>query len=102
MAKKNKTKFIFWSGLVKVRSYIQLRCFGVTLNGLFLLENQCELKEMCKEKWAIVPSQSEERLTDSYHKRLTEAQPIIRFREQLLFQIFQCSRYTCGFNVTCC
>ncbi len=41
-------------GQVKVRTEIQLRCCGMTLNSPFMLENSpmAELKQFCKEEWA--------------------------------------------------
>ncbi len=38
MAEENH-KLRFWSGQVKVRAWIQLRCCGMTLNSPFMLEN---------------------------------------------------------------
>lgn len=49
------------------KSGIRLRCFGMTLNRLFMMENVAELKQFFKECTKIPPQQCEKR---SYHKCL--------------------------------
>ena len=65
-----KTNWRFWSGLVKVRTWIRLRCCGLTLKAVHARKpsNVAELKQFCKEEWAKIPPQRCERLIASYHK----------------------------------
>ncbi len=93
-----KTKWRLWSGLVKVLTWILLRCCGMTLKRRFMLKpsNVAELQQFCQDEWAKIPPQRCNRLIASYRKRwwqlllLRVAQPVIRFRGQALFHTGPC------------
>ncbi len=93
-----KTKWRLWSGLVKVLTWILLRCCGMTLKRRFMLENpQCGwIQQFCQDEWAKIPPQRCNRLIASYRKRLmavvaAKGGPTsFRFKGQALFHTGPC------------
>ncbi len=62
-----------WSGLVKVLTWILLRCCGMTLKRRVHARkpsNVAELQQFCQDEWATIPPQRCNRLIASYRKRL--------------------------------
>ncbi len=95
--KKNKMKT--WSGLVKVLTWILLRCCGMTLKRRFMLENPPMWLNYNNSAKMSGPKFLHSAVTDSLQVianawwqllLLRVAQPVIRFRGQTLFHTGPC------------
>ncbi len=89
-----KTKWRLWSGLVKVLTWILLRCCGMTLKRRFMLENPPMWLNYNNSAKMSGPKFLHSAVTDSLQViantwwqllLLRVAQPVIRFRGQALF-----------------
>ncbi len=88
-----KTKWRLWSGLVKVLTWILLRCCGMTLKRRFMLENPPMWLNYNNSAKMSGPKFLHSAVTDSLQVianawwqllLLRVAQPVIRFRGQVL------------------
>ncbi len=89
-----KTKWRLWSGLVKVLTWILLRCCGMTLKRRFMLKNPPMWLNYNNSAKMSGPKFLHSAVTDSLQViantwwqllLLRVAQPVIRFRGQALF-----------------
>ncbi len=94
-----KTKWRLWSGLVKVLTWILLRCCGMTLKRRFMLENPPMWLNYNNTAKMSGPKFLHSAVTDSLQVianawlqllLLRVAQPVIRFRGQALFHTGPC------------
>ncbi len=94
-----KTKWRLWSGLVKVLTWILLRCCGMTLKRRFMLENPPMWLNYNNSAKMSGPKFLHSAVTDSLQVianawwqllLLRVAQPVIRFRGQTLFHTGPC------------
>ncbi len=102
-----KTKWRLWSGLVKVLTWILLRCCGMTLKRQFMLENPPMWLNYNNSAKMSGPKFLHSTVTDSLQVianawlqllLLRVAQPIIRFRGQALFHTGPCGFGFCNKN----
>ncbi len=98
MAEGN-TKWRLWSGLVKVLTWILLRCCGMTLKRQFMLENPPMWLNYNNSAKMSGPKYLHSAVTDSLQVitnawlqllLLRVAQPVIKFRGQALFHTGPC------------
>ncbi len=94
-----KTKWRLWSGLVKVLTWILLRCCGMTLKRWFMLENPPMWLNYNNSAKMSGPKFLHSAVTDSLQVianawlqllLLRVAQPVIRFRRQAFFHTGPC------------
>ncbi len=94
-----KTKWRLWSGLVKVLTWILLRCCGMTLKRRFMLKNPPMWLNYNNSAKMSGPKFLHSTVTDSLQVianawlqllLLRVAQPVIRFRGQALFHTGPC------------
>ncbi len=94
-----KTKWRLWSGLVKVLTWILLRCCGMTLKRRFMLENPRMWLNYNNSAKMSGPKFLHSAVTDSLQViantwwqllLLRVVQPVIRFRGQTLFHTGPC------------
>ncbi len=99
-----KTKWRLWSGLVKVLTWILLRCCGMTLKRRFMLENPPMWLNYNNSVKMSGPKFIHSTVTDSLQVitnawwqllLLRVAQPVIRFRGQALFHTGPCGFEFC-------
>ncbi len=85
--KKNKIKVLEWPNQSPDLNPIEMLWHDLKHSfHARKLSNVAELKQFCKEEWAKIHSQWCERLIASYCKNWV-AQPVYRFRGQLLFHV---------------